>query len=130
MNSKICVGCRLPTVAEIKDLSNYDEHNVPVWYCETCKLSTPTKRKDRHEWVNDYLWDPPGFIYGARAYEYKVCPGCMTNTMFADSTFLINEIFPFFEGQKPAWTCARCGFSDKVVKEDGNLWADMFNKWG
>ena len=113
----------------MKDLKSYNNHKVPVWYCAGCDLSVPTKEEDKYAWVDTYKWDPPGFIFGMRAYEYKVCPGCQTDSMYADSEFLINELFPFYEGAKPSWTCYRCGFSDKVVKEDGHLWADMFSGW-
>jgi len=129
MDLKLCVGCRKPTVAEIKDLKKYNRHSVPVWYCKECKLSTPVKRKDRHQWIKDYHWDPPGFIYGNRLETTK-CLGCGKETLSAGCEFLLNEAFPFFEDTKPTWVCATCGFCDKVAKEDGELWADKFKYWG
>jgi len=129
MSHPLCIGCGGKTVAEIKDLGSYNEHKVPVWFCQSCNLSTPTMRQDRHDWVQSYRWPKPGFVYGNRAYAYTVCPSCNVDSMFASNEFLINETFPFCEVVKPCWTCYFCGFSDMVVEQDGDLWADMYSGW-
>ena len=51
MSHPLCIGCGGKTVAEIKDLGSYNEHKVPVWFCQSCNLSTPTMRQDRHDWT-------------------------------------------------------------------------------
>ena len=129
MTTIVCKNCSGSLTAEIKDLSSYGKYNVPVWYCSTCELSYPTLKRDRYTWVDEYKWDPPGFIYGNRASSFKRCLACGTDTIYAASEFLVTEYFPYYEAQKPAWNCCNCGFSDKVAKEDGYLWAGLFDGW-
>lgn len=129
--STLCPNCSSETIAEIKQIM-LDKSKVerPVWYCQRCDLSIPTKKDDRVAWVNRFEWLPPSLIYGLEMSSYR-CLGCEKDgVMYAVVEHLLGStVFPFDSELLPAWCCYQCGFTDRARRIDKYTWADAYHLW-